>query len=441
MKEQLARKMEIPVMFQAAVVCFILALASVPACGQSKDPHSLRIAYASNADGNLEIYTMNPDGSGRTRLTKDAAKDAEPKWSPDGKRIAFKSTRDGNDEIYVMNEDGSNRINVTRNPATDEDCSWSPDSKELVFASNRDGNFEMYVMLAGGTNVRRLTSNQSKDLSPSVSPDGRSIVFVSSRDERDGIHVMNYDGSGVRRLPTTGGNPRWSADGKSIVFHHSTDGNMDIWRINADGSDLRRLTDHPAHDGLPSESPDGSSIAFVSTRGNKPGVYLMTKDGMNVGRITPEGEFAMAPCWAPLPAAATADSQPISVVNGVNFQLELTRVANVTTGPIEIKGRRLQTTFVTVPITLRNLTSQKQRVNVSDAFTLHHPEQQADAFRLLKEEPGLFILEFGASEAKDCEIQYIMNPEAPPLRGRCVDLEWETFLGTIKIPLTFGEGQ
>jgi len=440
MNEQLARKMEIPVMFQSAVVCLILALASEPALGQSEDLHSLRIAYASNADGNLEIYTMNPDGSGRTRLTRDAAKDAEPKWSPDGKRIAFKSTRDGNDEIYVMNADGSNAVNVTRNPATDEDCSWSPDSKKLFFASNRDGNFEIYVMLADGTNVRRLTSNQSKDLSPSVSRDGRSIVFVSWRDERDGIHVMNCDGSRVRRLPTTGGNPRWSADGKSIVFHHATDGNMDIWRINADGSDLTRLTDHPANDGLPSESPDGTSIAFVSTRGDKPGVYLMAKDGRNVRRITPEGEVAMSPCWAPLPAAATATSQPISVVKGVNFRLELTRAANVRSGLIEIKGRWLQATFVTVPITLKNPASQKQRVNVSDAFTLHHPEQ-ADAFRLLKEQPGPFILEFGASETKDCEIQYIMNPEAPPLRGRFVDLEWQTFLGPIKIPLTFGEGQ
>jgi len=417
MKEELARKMEIPVMFQTAVICLILALTLIPACGQSKDPHSLRIAYASNADGNLEIYTMNPDGSGKTRLTRDAAKDAEPKWSPDGKRIAFKSTRDGNDEIYVMNADGSNPVNVTCNPATDEDCSWSPDSKELVFASNRDGNFEIYVMLADGTNVRRMTSTQSKDLSPSVSPDGKSIVFVSWRDERDGIHVMNYDGSGVRRLPTTGGNPRWSANGNSIVFHHATAGNMDIWRINADGSDLIRLTDHPAHDGLPSESPDGSSIAFVSTRGDKPGIYLMTKNGKNVRRVTPEGEVAMAPCWAPLSAAATADPQPISVVKGVDFRLELTRAAHVRTGPIEIKGRRLQATFVTVPITLRNLTSEKQGVNVSDAFTLHHPEQ-VDAFGLLKEKPGPFILEFGASETKVCEIQYIMNLEAPPLRGR-----------------------
>ena len=55
-----------------------------------------------------EIYVMNSDGSGVTRLTNDSAWDGMPSWSPDGARIAFVSYRDGNGEIYVMNTDGSN---------------------------------------------------------------------------------------------------------------------------------------------------------------------------------------------------------------------------------------------------------------------------------------------------------------------------------------------
>ena len=34
--------------------------------------------------------------------------DWRPTWSPDGSKIAFASERDGNYEIYVMNADGSN---------------------------------------------------------------------------------------------------------------------------------------------------------------------------------------------------------------------------------------------------------------------------------------------------------------------------------------------
>src|SRR5262245_3037424 len=62
-----------------------------------------KIAFASDRDGNLEIYSMDGDGGAQTRLTQNSAEDYQPAWSPDGKRIAFVSTRDGNEEIYVMN--------------------------------------------------------------------------------------------------------------------------------------------------------------------------------------------------------------------------------------------------------------------------------------------------------------------------------------------------
>ena len=40
-------------------------------------------------------------------------KDGSPAWSPDGARIAFYSERDGNAEIYVMNADGSGVTRLT----------------------------------------------------------------------------------------------------------------------------------------------------------------------------------------------------------------------------------------------------------------------------------------------------------------------------------------
>src|SRR5215211_1632578 len=48
-----------------------------------------QIAFVSLRDGNDEIYVMNADGSGQTRLTDDPANNLSPSWSPDGERIAF----------------------------------------------------------------------------------------------------------------------------------------------------------------------------------------------------------------------------------------------------------------------------------------------------------------------------------------------------------------
>lgn len=77
--------------------------------GVAVSPGGDRIAYMSDRDGNWEVYVMNADGSGSTRLTNDPAADALPAWSPDGLSIAFASTRGGAWSIWVMNADGSNQ--------------------------------------------------------------------------------------------------------------------------------------------------------------------------------------------------------------------------------------------------------------------------------------------------------------------------------------------
>jgi Tol biopolymer transport system component len=124
----------------------LIRLGYVPANSKWAD----RIAFASNRDGNTEVYVMGADGSNPVNLTQNAAYDDSPAWSPDGTRIAFASYRDGNWEVYVMGADGSNPVNLTQNSATDYVTAWSPDGTRLAFASTRDGNYEVYRMGADG---------------------------------------------------------------------------------------------------------------------------------------------------------------------------------------------------------------------------------------------------------------------------------------------------
>jgi Tol biopolymer transport system component len=70
----------------ARVLVGILALAAV-ACDSGEDTgtngsSSGKIAFASDRDGNYEIYFMNADGTGQTRLTRNSADDYDPVWSP-----------------------------------------------------------------------------------------------------------------------------------------------------------------------------------------------------------------------------------------------------------------------------------------------------------------------------------------------------------------------
>lgn len=122
-------------------------------------PASGRIAFSAGTHPRTDIYVVNTDGSGLTRLTSDSAAEFDPSWSPDGTRIAFRYQPGGDEtaEIYVMNADGSGRQNLTRDAAMDYSPAWSPDGTRIAFASTRGGQLPtVWVMNQDGSNARRV---------------------------------------------------------------------------------------------------------------------------------------------------------------------------------------------------------------------------------------------------------------------------------------------
>src|SRR6185437_3540149 len=219
-----------------------------------------KIVFASTRDGNSEIYVMNSDGSGVTRLTTNPATDTPPVWSPNHRKIAFISTRDGNPRIYVMNADGTA---LTRLPdkfsGIDATPAWSPDGTKIAFAGRAGSNWDIYVMNADGTALTRLTSNPAIDATPAWAPGGK-IAFASTRDKNSEIYLMPAAGevckpgcTAATRLTTnsaTDTSPTWL--GTRIAFASTRDDpNSEIYVMNADGTAVTRLTANPASDTFP----------------------------------------------------------------------------------------------------------------------------------------------------------------------------------------------
>jgi Tol biopolymer transport system component len=183
--------------------------------------------------------------------TQGEWKDGSPAWSPDGRRIAFYSERDGNAEIYVMNADGTGATRLTRTKADEGYPAWSPDGRTISFDADAGGNFDVYAMDADGRNVHPLTRHPARDVSASWSRDGSRIVFMSDRDGGfDAYEAAPDPAAPATRVTRTGSTwfPVFSPDGATLAFHVG----RDVHTVAAGGGDLRRLTTDPANGMYPS---------------------------------------------------------------------------------------------------------------------------------------------------------------------------------------------
>jgi Tol biopolymer transport system component len=190
-------------------------------------PNGRKIAFVSdrvNPGGSTDIYVMKarPEGKkNRPRnLTHNTAYDDEPSFSPDGTKIVFTSDRDGNDNIYVMNSDGTGVTRLTDDLAFDSGANFSPDGTKIVFVSGRVSGdpAEVFVMDAvdsdddgEGDNMTNLSNDSTAQDGgpPAFSPDGTKVVFRSSRTTGTGVtnpegdrevFVINVNGTGLTQL-------------------------------------------------------------------------------------------------------------------------------------------------------------------------------------------------------------------------------------------------
>jgi TolB protein len=170
-------------------------------------PDGRKIVFTSLKDGDLDIYTMNVDGTDVRRLTTTEGYDGGPWWSPDGTKIVYRAwhyapedtaglrtyrellaqrlVRPNRMELFVMNADGSGQRQITRLGGANFGPSWTPDGRRIVFSSNhvnpRSGNFDLYTVGLDGTGLEQVTTSPEFDGFPMFSPDGTKLVWASNR--------------------------------------------------------------------------------------------------------------------------------------------------------------------------------------------------------------------------------------------------------------------
>jgi Tol biopolymer transport system component len=208
--------------------------------------------YVWAIDKNFDIFLSDFEGN-LTRLTRTPGYDAEATVSPDGKRIVFTSVRDGDLELYSMNTDGSGVKRLTHTLGYDGGAFFSPDNRKIVYRGAHPtdpaviarykelltqgliepGELELYVMDADGSNSVQITRNRAANFCPFFHPNGKQIIFASNVGDPKGrnfdLYLINLDGTGLEQVTTNetfDGFPMFSPDGKKLVFASNRNGKV-----------------------------------------------------------------------------------------------------------------------------------------------------------------------------------------------------------------------
>ena len=106
--------------FKAAGLAAALALVvAAPAVTATMPGRNGRITYAVQDDtGQQQIWIAGADEAHPVQLTFAANTSLATDWSPDASRIAFDSDRTGDVEVYTMKPDGSDVVRLTFDPGS-----------------------------------------------------------------------------------------------------------------------------------------------------------------------------------------------------------------------------------------------------------------------------------------------------------------------------------
>ena len=168
-------------------------------------PDGKYIVFTSIRSGDLELWRMDIDGKNLKQLTFGLGYDGGAFFSHDSKKLVFRSSRPKTDEeireykellsqnlvaptqmeLYTMNIDGTNLKQVTHLGKANWSPYFHPSDKKIIFSSNhhstRGYDFQLWMVDTDGKNLKQITYESMFNAFPMFSPDGKKLVFSSNR--------------------------------------------------------------------------------------------------------------------------------------------------------------------------------------------------------------------------------------------------------------------
>jgi Tol biopolymer transport system component len=316
----------------------VVAIAAAPSTATFSGKNG-RITFARSVGERVEIFSANPDGSHKTRLTVSKPRGATSfisDWSPDGQLIAFDSDRTDLDgrkhpvQIYVMAWNGTGVTQLTRGGGFHGSPGWSPSGTTMAIDSDwgKRSLTGIWIIPASDPNgvtvaeAQRVTDARAGgakfDSEPQFSPDGTTIVFSrfkTFRSAKSAIFRVNVDGTGLEQLTNyrlNASHPDVSPDGQWITFDSGDSGTPgskgDVYLMPIEGGKKQALTESARQEGdvitaaqNPVFSPNGRKILYTQFREGGTDLRVMRVNGSGKHTILGGGRFPNKADWGTHP--------------------------------------------------------------------------------------------------------------------------------------------
>jgi len=225
--------------------------------GVSQTPDG-KILFVKNTGKEVNIFSIEENGSGEKQLTAGSGVNQNPQATPDGKYIVFISNRTGSPTVWRIDADGGNPLQLTNPPnGVDTQLQVSRDGRSVVFMrSTSDGGKTrlMKVSIDGGEAVPVMPEGAKSEYLPRLSPDGKLLAYhtfefdASNPNIEPKVRIVGFDGekavTGGREFETSI-NPefKFSPDNKSLTYLNKS-GIDNLWSQSLeDQKNEKPLTD------------------------------------------------------------------------------------------------------------------------------------------------------------------------------------------------------
>jgi Tol biopolymer transport system component len=279
-----------------------------------------------------------------------------PTLSPDGSQIAFVALGD----LYTVSSKGGKPENLTRDAALDADPAWSPDGKSIVYSSDKGGDLlQLWIRDLRTGKDSQLTKIDTQPLGAAWSPDGKRIAYIDVDGMWGvaGVSVIDVATGQITRLQGSlgqPGSPTWSADGKyvaiSLSYKYSSsfrEGTNQVWVIPTDGKSQPfwqlpepNMSMDTRGGGGPTWSPDGTKMAAIYEGLLK--IWPVGEDGKPMGPPRSyTSEISYFPTWS-------ADSKTILYQSSDTMKTIDLETGVITDVPLDLSYRLSNPTGRTV---------------------------------------------------------------------------------------------